>query len=372
MKVRPAADSLGSLVDERGRGNAFDLLRLVAAIAVLVSHSLPLTGRSETFGRESLGHIGVCVFFAISGFLVSRSWALHPDLRAFALKRGLRLYPALVAVLGLTVGVLGPSVTALSPGAFWTSAETRGYLTHNLVLHTQFTLPGVFTHVAYSDTVNGSLWTLPVEVKCYALVAAFGLLGLVGRRPYAMALVSVACLALTVGRVLHTVPHAEAIAGLPGGGENGLLLLGIFATSSTLYTVRRSVPVGWLPVALALVLWAATVPLTAHRVASALLLPYAVIAIAYRIRGARLRDPLRGRDLSYGTYLFAFPVQQLVAQELRPGPIGMIATSLPITMLLAWASWSLVERPALGFKWRLGVGSTAPVGHPPGQAPVAA
>jgi peptidoglycan/LPS O-acetylase OafA/YrhL len=342
---------LGLLVDERGRGNAFDVLRLSAAIAVLGSHALPLTGHRETVGHESAGHLGVCVFFAISGFLVTRSWALHPRPLSFAIKRALRLMPALLVLLFVTVLVLGPVVTTSPPGTYFTSSHTHAYLVGNALFQTRYVLPGVFSDVPFAHVVNGSLWTLPLEAKCYALVVVLGLLGCAGRRPWASALVAVAALALTLPGISGSLPHGRATAAfLDGGG--GLELVALFAAASLLFTVRQRVPVTWPAIATGAALWAATTPLGAHRFFTVLLLPYVVIGLAYHWNALRVRRLLRGRDLSYGTYLYAFPAEQLVAQTLGPGPVVMVLMTLPATLGLAALSWRFVERPALHLKRR--------------------
>ena len=127
------------------RDNNFDVLRLGAASLVLVSHTWALTGRAEPAVRgNSLGAIGVFTFFAISGFLVSRSWQLDPRVAAFAVKRVLRLWPALIVLVLLSAGLLGPLFTDLSLGDYFTDSGTTRYVHTNIGLHTVYNLPGVF------------------------------------------------------------------------------------------------------------------------------------------------------------------------------------------------------------------------------------
>ena len=112
--------------DPPGRQNSFDLLRLVAAVMVLISHSFPLVGEAEPeLAGVSLGGFGVIVFFAISGYLVTRSWAYDQRLTAFAAKRGLRLLPALAVCVLVTAYVIGPVATMVSgsfPNASWSNS----------------------------------------------------------------------------------------------------------------------------------------------------------------------------------------------------------------------------------------------------------
>lgn len=200
--------------------------------------------------------------------------------------------------------------------------------------------------------MNGSLWTLPVEVKCYAFVALFGLVGLIGRRPWGVAAVAVAFCLLTIQRVRDGLPHGDAIADLAGHGSEPLVLIAVFAVASLLFTIRDRLPLAWTPVLVALAVWAATIPLSGHRFATVLLLPYWVIGLAYLISWDGIRRALRGTDLSYGTYLYAFPMEQLVSTVFRPGPVLMIIVAAPLTLVCAAVSWMLIERPSLSLKPR--------------------
>ena len=129
------------------RHNNFDLLRLLAAWAVLVSHSFAVLDQPEPLHQlgSTLGNVGVLIFFAVSGLLIRRSWEYDPSPRDFWIKRGLRLLPALATVGVLTAFVLGPLVTTSSPSAYFSSWQTWIYPVR-LVLMFPFGagLPGVF------------------------------------------------------------------------------------------------------------------------------------------------------------------------------------------------------------------------------------
>src|SRR5438445_6117084 len=105
------------------RGNAFDLLRLMAALLVVFGHSWVLTGHEDllTFlGGINAGDLGVGVFFLLSGYLVSASWLADPSLKRFAARRALRIYPAYALVVAVLALVVGPLVTRLAPAAYLT------------------------------------------------------------------------------------------------------------------------------------------------------------------------------------------------------------------------------------------------------------
>ncbi len=101
------------------RDNSFDVLRLAAAAMVLVGHSFYLAGRSEPtvpLTGTGISFVGVLVFFAISGFLVTGSWLHDRRVVPFVVKRALRIMPALVVVLVLTAYLLGPLATTIDRG----------------------------------------------------------------------------------------------------------------------------------------------------------------------------------------------------------------------------------------------------------------
>jgi peptidoglycan/LPS O-acetylase OafA/YrhL len=310
-----------------GRDNAFDVLRLVAAVLVLFSHSFVLAGMVEPqVGGASVGFLGVEMFFAISGFLVSASWARDPRVRAFLARRARRVLPGLAFCLVLTAVVLAPTAAAGYVGQNLLAVASGG-----LLASPDYTLPGVFG----GGSVNGSLWTLPIEAQAYLAVALLGSLTFTRRAITVAALIALAAPAAAyalpvVGPVLESRPES-------------IQLLATFAVAALLYVHRERVPLRLDVAALALGAFAAALGTPAERVVTALCLPYLVLVAAYRTP-VRLRGP----DLSYGVYLFAFPVQRLLLEAAGglDHPAALFAASLLPTFALAWLSWSLVEARA--------------------------
>jgi peptidoglycan/LPS O-acetylase OafA/YrhL len=355
------------------RDNVFDVLRLVAALAVLVSHCYPLTGRPDPIGAttgDTLGSIGVVVFFGISGFLVSRSWAAQPQVSAFAAKRLLRLMPGLVVAVWLTALVLGPAVTTLPLGDYLTSAQTWVYPARSSLLLTfNGRLPGVFTANPVSGAVNGSLWTLPVEAFAYVAVVGFGLLALARRRVALLAALVVLLLALSppadLGSHLPAATHGTAL-----GLDSTVVIhvLAAFVTGSALFAFRERVRLSWWHVLALTVLWVVSWGTGWGPVVASVLIPYAVLVIAYRAP-LRLNVLTRPGDVSYGVYVYAFPVQQtFVLVDRGLAPMALAALAAPVTYGLALASWRLIEAPALALKRRVARRSLEPR-VPAGPAP---
>jgi peptidoglycan/LPS O-acetylase OafA/YrhL len=336
--------------------NNFDVLRLGAAALVLLSHAFLINGTADPAialtGDETLGDMAVTAFFGISGFLVARSWCRDPRVARFVMKRALRILPGLWAVVLVSALVLGPLFSSLSPGHYFASGDPWRYVADNGGFRTALYLPGVFTGNPH-DAVNGSLWTLPLELEAYLGVAVLGVLGAF-RRVGAVAAAAVVLLVLDLpfGPGGHALVSAGASSSL---AEDTVNRLAAFFVAALIYVLRDREIVNWRGLAVVGVAWVASVGTSFEYVVGAVAIPYAVIFAAYRTP-AGLGRLVRHGDVSYGVYLWGWPVAQAVRAVLGPGPgvVGTLAVAAPLTYLVALASWRLVEAPALRLKDRRG------------------
>lgn len=345
------------------RHNNFDALRLIAAISVVFSHAFLIgEGRQDieplmrlTGGQTIFGVVGVFVFFTISGFLVTQSFEQTRSAPRFAAKRALRIYPGLFVCLLLSAFVLGPFMTSLPLGAYFGDSGTYAYVASNFsMVSPTHTLPGVwFTKWGAGGVIDGPLWTLPCELTMYIMVLALGLLRAIDLRVIA------ALIILGMGGIWFDTASSEYFSG------GALWLLSFFASGMALYRLRDS---GFLNGRIALLACAGlvvSVPLNAFILLFPLFGSYLVIYLAF----ARWLKPLRAArygDLSYGLYIYGWPVEQtLVALHGGAMPWAQLfAEALPITAALAFASWHLVEKRALRLKPRSAspAAALAPVG----------
>ena len=326
--------------------NNFDFLRQLAALLVLWSHQHALMGVAERnpLSFQTWGGLGVLMFFCISGYLVTQSWTQDPHALRFTLRRVLRIWPALLLVVLLTIFLLGPVATRLPLADYWASRDTWGYFAV-LKLAVNRTLPGVFEGGPYPGAVNGSLWSYPYEVRWYLVLGLLGLVGLLRRRwALPLVLLGVAWTSFVVYRAGQVPEH-----------KWGFELGAFFLAGAVLFQWRDA----WQPraKAVAVVLGAAALLFAATGWPYAALLCVLPFAIAWIGTAATpfVRQAGRFGDPSYGLYLFAFPIQQLVITSSQ-GALGFwpaLALCVAATYALAYASWHLVERPALGLKRHL-------------------
>jgi peptidoglycan/LPS O-acetylase OafA/YrhL len=330
--------------------NSFHALRLLAATLVIYAHGHELHGAGSdpvaTFtGGATCGAIGVFMFFTMSGWLVTQSFASDPHVGRFMARRLLRILPAFLVTLLAMVLLLGPAVTKVPLRSYFSDPVTHSYFNGLLVFPVQHVLPGVFTSNPFRDSVNGSLWTLGPELFCYLLVALLGSLALLGRRSATVTLVA----AVLGHQWLRATPGVEPTL-LYMNVRLLLELLVFFASGALLWFYRDRLAFTWLAVpAMAAMIWAFGRMGYGGWILMAML-PYATISVALRDSGtAGFFD--RIGDWSYGTYLWAFPIQQTLIWLFPTMPI---VTYISAAIALAWIagalSWHLLEKHALRLK----------------------
>lgn len=338
-------------LDELTRApNALNLVRLALAIAVLVSHSGPLGfgGDDVSLLGHSLGGLAVQGFFFLSGVLIATSYLNRPEVRGFLARRAARIMPAYVACLIVTGIVIIPLI-ALAEGASPTHSLRRvpEYLVLNLGLVQVSADPfGLPTRTSYPGAINGSLWTLAFEAACYLGILVLGTMRLLRKWGAVVPLIVL----FTAGRVLlERDPSLDRATNGPYTLRAGCTLAVCFLTGVLCLLAKDHLTFAWPWMLFAALGWLGS--LSAKPVEAAVLSPVAIGLLGYvlLVLGAMLPPPPFRADLSYGTYVFAFPVQQLCAVWKVPsaGTVTYLVVTLTLTLLLATASWFAIERPIL-------------------------
>lgn len=324
------------LSDFRGRDNNFNLIRMFAALLVIEAHACAITGRPDLlrpiFGLGA-GDLGVDIFFVLSGYLIAKSWTGKTWVQ-FAWARIMRIYPALWVSTVLSVLLVG---LLFSKAGFFSKPSTTSYLWHNVTMLPHFgartSLPGAFeTPGRY---FNISLWTLPYELQMYLTLAVVGIIGLRARYIGAVALAG-AALAIAA----HYFTAADA--------DRGRLLY-FFFSGALAFTLRERLRLyGRITVALVAAIAGSLFLGTLWReVAISFALPYLVLWCAY-IPSGPIRLWNRLGDYSYGSYIFAHPIQMgLAVYGVTVVWWSNILVSLAIILPLAALSWHTLEKRML-------------------------
>ena len=328
------------------RQNNFGFLRLLFATLVIVSHSAEIIDGNRSrepltalFGSLTLGELAVDGFFLISGFLVAKSYQTSASVLEYLSKRIFRIYPGyLVAYLVCIFGV-GPFV-----GVAFDAMEFNDIakIFYNALFLRNISFPG-FIGLPY-QVLNGSLWTILIEFRCYLFVVLFGAMGLY-RRHWSFVLVTLGLLVAMEAKLHPKLP--EPFDWLAGGDVYNLIrLLGMFCVGTLFYLFERSIPFNRtiaLAAAGCLIIFLSSSLLAESAVA--LFGGYLIFWTALHLDSKILRQINTRDDISYGVYLYAWPVQSALVyfwHIASPWPLTLL--TIPIVYAVGFASWRLVER----------------------------
>lgn len=332
--------------------NNFDFLRLLFASFVLISHSHALSG-SGTYdwmfrlsgGQSDLSYLGVRGFFVISGYLIFQSLRRSRSVKDYFWKRALRLYPGLAVVLALTVLLCSLPYEG-DRLSYFTARGTWAYFLNNLSLvRLQYGIKGVFEGNPFRGVINGSLWTIPYEVAMYCVVS---LLFRVRAGRASRIILGAATVILLGANVAMSVYFRSPAAGGFGHFAN----LGLYFISGSLLAAmdvsqgafsRRMLGVGGA-------MAAGSLAAGGFGRVEFLAVPMVVIGLGLESTSRLTRTADVLGDLSYGFYIYGFPVQQALVHYLRPTAPELMASSFVVTFALSYLSWHLVESQALRLK----------------------
>lgn len=332
----------------KGRNNNLDMIRFIAAVLVILCHAFPLSlGEGVldplaklTGDQISFGSLAVGVFFVYGGFLIAKSMCRIEKTGAYYKARIARIFPPLIAVTLVLVFIMGPVVTSLPVGKYFTSAGTYKYLL-NGVLVLQHNLPGVFEENIYGAAVNGPLWTLPIEFLCYVMCWVLYKFRLMGKKSMCITIVlfSVGCVGADVlsGRIAVLAPMIRP--------------MGLFFAGMVYYVYRERIKMnGWLCLfSLAAMVLSAALDVLPYTIF--VFFPYFFFYIGFACP-VKFADFAKRGEVSYGMYLCAWPIQQILSMMLA-GPDGTMSPwmnfiiTVPLAVLFGYLLHKGVEQPVL-------------------------
>ncbi|KTC85385.1 MULTISPECIES: acyltransferase family protein [Legionella] len=321
------------------RNNSFDLIRHFAALLVLFSHHFALSNLAEpTFLHwDTFGFVAVVIFFAISGYFMPASFTNSGNFAVFMAKRCRRIFPGLMVCSLIMVYLIG---------SIFTSSPTSNYLFSLSTLKTSIMyssfmakpIPGVFSDFLCKDVINGSLWTLPVEFASYIIIGV--VLSYINSWKSILPLL-LSCIVITM--ILTKTGKNYGFYSIP---LNYLALFGIAFSGGALMSMTKDY---WYANRIYLAIAAIVLLTVLQRRPEMQVLGTLSLAALTIIVGISFQEKwINGKfDISYGIYIYAFPIQQLVINLITSSFwLSMVIATL-FTLLVAYLSYRFVEKPFL-------------------------
>jgi peptidoglycan/LPS O-acetylase OafA/YrhL len=328
----------------QGRNNNLDALRLIAAFMVLLTHSFYMAGQAEPFlpfyPFRSIGSVGVIIFFVISGFLITQSFQRQSPGK-FLLARALRIFPALIVVVLITVFVIGPLVTNLPLSVYFQREITYRYLLNAPLFTFQQILPG------FKD-VNASLWTIRYEFLLYLLLMLMGIFGAFKHRSIALGIFILNIVLFYLGVFVE-----KGIDFWSMGKVCWLFIY--FSGGMTAYLYREYIRIDFRVFLFAVFLLVIASFDRRGLEDTLLVFPfgYIIFFIGYHPK-LKLNWLTRFGDFSYGIYLWGIPILHILVRVLGKGanPLLLFVSAGCFAYIVGALSWHLLEKRALALKSR--------------------
>lgn len=328
--------------------NNITLLRHAAAIFVIISHSFDLLHEAEyeplsrlSAYTISFSRLGLIFFFFMSGFLTTQSLLESGNIKKYLIKRILRIYPALLVLILLTVFVLGPIFTTLPLSEYFSRSQTWEYLFGGSLIRLRFSLPGVFNDFA----VNGSLWSLPIEFRFYLFLPLLLVIGVFKKRIYFLFFLALLlCLYLSFPFLKHT-PFKQYF--LPY--INWTIF---FFSGSFVFFIKDKLLLNFRIFVVLLLTWFCVKQfIIVGRLTELLCFTYLVLLIGFKAPLV-LKNYFKDNDFSYSLYIYAFPIQKIIIEmfDFKLTPLLLIFLSLIVLIPFCFMSWNYVEKPFLKLK----------------------
>lgn len=328
------------------KNNNFNLIRYIAAIMVIYSHAYALNGvneKSPPFIKDTWGGLAVKTFLIISGFLVCKSWFNNSNTKRFIKARVLRIFPALVVITIVSVFILGPLVTVLPLDEYFTSKQTYRYLKNIFLFKIEYVLPGVYINNIYKFAVNGSLWSLTYEVAFYIIIILLGRSKILNNK-YINLLIFMSALMLIKFNIVENL-HIENL-------KLSISLFSYFFIGALYYVFKDYVYLNKYLAYICISILILSSFLGGFKSEDFLILwSYLVIYIGLLPSIIPEKIKFHG-DYSYGIYIYAFPIQQLIIYILggKMNPIINFCVSVILVFVVSILSWHFVEKKCLSFK----------------------
>ena len=335
------------------KNNIFDYIRILLAIAVIVAHCYTLffgAGVTDPITQkilctESLGGFAVCGFFILSGFMITQSKINSKSNKEFILKRIIRIFPALIVMLLLTVFVLGPIVYNGNISDYFKNSTVWKYLIQNINLfgNTAYSIEGVFENNPYPSAINGSLWSLKHEFIAYLVLIVLSCCSMLKNKKAMLGITTVSVLIYILNINLSPIFSFLNNIGVVAEISQFVKLIMYFLIGATIYLYKDKIKMNFKYFIFACIILLLGISLNATKYVLILTLPYILMYIGT----FKFKRNLLGEigDFSYGLYIYAFPIQQLIVFYLKDKiNIWMyILLSIVLTSVIAIITTYLID-----------------------------
>lgn len=330
--------------------NGFDLLRLLLAAGVLINHGIMIGGYTlidplDAFskGQSSLADLSVMGFFTLSGFLITKSFDRAKSVPLFASHRLLRIAPGFLASLLIVGFIIAPVIFVISGGSlvnysFSGQNSAASFFYRNMFFNLrQWSINGVLDRSAYQGALNGSLWSLFPEIQCYFFTLISGSLGLFNRNKIALLIVTVVILFFFAIHFNFSKTYGPTILIL----NNGFKLYASYLAGTVLYVFHDKLAVDKRGTAFLFLFTLMLIKFGGFNIVSPLLIAMVLIN-SFQFFECKIRY-----DISFGIYIYGFPLQHLIyvifGQHLNY--FCFVSLSILFAAAMGLFSFLFIERP---------------------------
>lgn len=337
---------------EKSRDNNFNIIRLLAAIMVMSGHMAYIMGgdRPILLGQE-VHALGVKLFFLIGGYLITKSFESEPSVRKYIIKRFFRIWPPLVVAVLVTALFIAPIFSSYSLKEYYSNPSVLLYCVRNIMFFPVFSLPGVFENNPYPNAVNGSLWSLPIEVFMYIMVPIVVLTIFKKKLKQNFIMMFIFTSVFCIAQILHLRFFLDKHLIIYGSDLAQAMDLIPFYMIGMLFTFEDMKRYLNIQAAIILLILCSSIKtsMELEYLIIYTVFPYVIFSVALiKLPFFGRKFPSKRFEISYGLFLFGFPIQQCVQCWVMSNNITMtffaeLLISLLLTGILAYFMHNLVE-----------------------------
>lgn len=347
------------MLKENSHKNNFDALRLFASIIVILAHCYPLRGLDTKLEPlyyithcNNFGHLGVSIFLSISGYLICNSLVINSNF-IFFYKRLLRIIPPLILVVFLTIFLLGPVFTSFSLKDYFTTSETYHYFLNISLFRMEYRLPGVFLNLPYKGIINGSLWTLAYEFFLYVIL--YMLFKLTKHRIHFIVISTLLLLLIYFLFNVKISANQYCVPFLNLSIERLLDLSIYFFSGACFYLFTHKLNQKNTSILFLFSLALFVISILTKNENNSFLFYFIVPAFTFSIalnRKINLQALTAFGDFSYGIYIYAFPLQQILVlvTNNKISVLALFGLATILSYIFGAFSWYLVEQKSMKLK----------------------